>query len=432
MKKPKKPGSMRLNGVRDMTSTTNIITYIFLFASMNFEVFLLITYFENRLLLKEEDDEALKTIKKYPSVTIIVPCWNEEKTVSKTIHSLLNLDYPKNKLKIMVVNDGSTDKTWERVQKFKNNPQIELYTKENGGKYTALNFGLSKLGTELVGCLDADSYVHKDALKHIITYFENDKDVMAVAPSVKLWQPKGVLQLLQKVEYNFGIFTRKMFHYMQAVYITPGPFSIFRREVFEKLGVYRHAHNTEDIEIALRMQKNGYKIVHAHKAEVYTVPPNSLGKLITQRTRWSHGFIKNAQDYKEIFFNKKYGNLGMLVFPMAAVSIVSVIPLSIISIYTLVQKLTDFIIRIQTVGINPHIHFSFDWFYVNTQLIAIISLIATLGTILMILIARRLSEGKLRIGMDLIYFLTLYMFIAPIWIAKASYNALFKVKTNWR
>src|SRR3989344_9002219 len=276
-----------------MPDVTNIITYIFLFASLNFEVFLLITYFENRLDMKGEDAMIALGVKKYPSVTIIVPCWNEETTVSKTIHSLLSLDYPKNKLKIMIVDDGSTDKTWQNVQKFRNNPQIEMYSKENGGKYTALNFGLDKLSTDLVGCLDADSYVDKDALKHIVTYFE-DKETMAVAPSVKLWQPKGPLQLMQKVEYGFGIFTRKMFHYLQAVYITPGPFSIFRKEVFERLGGYKHAHNTEDIEIALRMQKNGYKIAHAHNAFVYTVAPNRIKPLLKQRVRWSHGFIKNA------------------------------------------------------------------------------------------------------------------------------------------
>lgn len=413
-----------------MSDLTNAITYVFLFASLNFEVFLLMTYFRNKDGMKKEEALVLQGVKKYPTVTVIVPCWNEEKTVSKTIHSILNLDYPQDKLKIMVVDDGSTDSTWKVVQKFQNHPQIELHTKENGGKYTALNYGLSKLTTDLVGCLDADSYVHKDTLKKIVYYFQ-DKETMAVAPSIKLWKPKSVLQLLQKIEYSFGIFTRKMFQYMNAIYITPGPFSIFRREVFEKLGGYKHAHNTEDIEIALRMQKNNYKIVHAHNAYVYTVPPNTVRKLLKQRVRWSHGFIQNARDYRYMFFRREYGNVGMFVLPMAALSIVSMVFISIVTVFTVIKKLIDQYIIFKTVGMNLHWP-SFDLFYLNTQVLTLLGIATAIATITFVVISKKMSEGKLDLGMDLIYYLSLYMFIAPLWILKATFNALFKVKTTWR
>lgn len=415
-----------------MPSITNAITYVFLFASLNFEVFLLMTYFQNRGSMKEEEKLVAQGVKKYPTVTIIVPCWNEEKTVGKTIHSLLNLDYPKDKLKIMIVDDGSKDNTWEVVQKFRNNPQIELHTKENGGKYTALNYGLSKLTTDLVGCLDADSYVHKDTLKKIVYYFQ-DKETMAVAPSIKLWEPKSILQLLQKIEYGFGIFTRKMFQYMNAIYITPGPFSIFRKEVFENLGPYRHAHNTEDIEIALRMQENNYKIVHAHNAFVYTVPPNTVRKLLKQRVRWSHGFIQNAKDYRYMFFKKKYGNVGMFILPMAVISIISVIFISSVSIFSILRLIINQYEVVRTVGWTFHWpHFSFDLFYLNTQILTLLGLATGIGTITFVAISKKMSEGKLDIGMDLIYYLSLYMFIAPIWIIRAAFNALFSIKTTWR
>ncbi|KND48193.1 MAG: biofilm PGA synthesis N-glycosyltransferase PgaC [Parcubacteria bacterium C7867-006] len=415
-----------------MPDFTNLVTYVFLFASLNFEVFLLMTYFQNKENMKKEEELVAQGVKKYPTVTIIVPCWNEEKTVGKTIHSLLNLDYPKDKLKIMIVDDGSTDKTWEVIQKFKNNPQIEIHTKPNGGKYTALNYGLSKLTTDLVGCLDADSYVHKDTLKKIVYYFQ-DRETMAVAPSIKLWEPKSILQLLQKIEYGFGIFTRKMFQYMNAIYITPGPFSIFRKEVFEKLGPYRHAHNTEDIEIALRMQENGFKIVHAHNAFVYTVPPNTVKKLLKQRIRWSHGFIQNAKDYRHMFFRKKYGNVGMLILPMAAISIISVVFISSVSIFNIIRSAINQYVIFRTVGFNPHWpNWNFDLFYVNTQILTLLGLATAIGTITFVVISKKMSEGKLDIGMDLIYYLSLYMFIAPIWIIKAAFNAIFKVDTKWR
>lgn len=415
-----------------MTETTNIIVYILLFISLYFEVFLLITYFEKRLDMHKETELTKNPRKKYPSVTIIVPCWNEEATLSKTIHSLLNLNYPQDKLKIMIVDDGSTDRTWEVAQKFRNKKQVEIYKKENGGKHTALNFGISKSSSELLGCLDADSYVDKDALKNIVTLFD-DKETMAVAPSVKVWQPKTVVQLIQKVEYSWGIFIRKMLSYIGALYVTPGPFSIFRREVFESIGGYRHAHQTEDMEMALRMQANRYKIATSHNAFVYTVAPKTFGKLYKQRLRWTYGFLKNVVDYKFIFFKKQYGNLGILVLPMATLSIFAALYLISISIISFIKSIFDFIIKIQAVGFYfKWPKFELSWFSINTEFLAIISIIAFLGTLTMILISRKMSDGKAKIGADLIYFLVLYTFMAPVWMAKAVYNAIFSVKTHWR
>lgn len=220
---------------------------------------------------------------------------------------------------------------------------------------------------------------------------------------------------------------------MHAIYITPGPFSIFRKEVFEKLGGYRHAHNTEDIEIALRMQKNGMRLAHAHTAIVYTVPPKTIRKLLKQRVRWSQGFIENAKDYREMFFRKQYGNVGMLILPMASISIISVVFVSIVSILGILQSLTTTFVRIQTIGFDYHFHmWNFDWFYVNTQFVALIGIVVSLGSISMIVMSKRLSEGKFEMGMDLIYYLTLYIFIAPLWYGKAAYNSLLKIKPTWR
>lgn len=413
-----------------MSEFTNSVVYVFLFLSLYFEVFLLITYFEKRLDIKKETARNKNTLKKYPSVTIMVPCWNEEKTLSKTIHSLLNLDYPKDKLKIMIIDDGSTDKTLQVAKKFESKKQVEIYHKENGGKHTALNFGLTKVTSDLVGCLDADSYVDKDALKNIVRYFD-DKETMAVTPSVKVWQPKTIIQMIQKVEYSWGILIRKMFSYLGALYVTPGPFSIFRKEVFTNLGGYRHAYLTEDMEMAVRMQSNHYKIANAHDAVVLTVAPDSLKKLYKQRLRWTYGFIKNVFDYRHLFFKTEYGNLGIFILPMASLSILSAIYLVSLSVISAINSLVSEVIKINTVGIVwPS--WNFDWFYINTEVLAIASMVAFIGTVTMMLIARKMTEGKISIGMDLVYFFTLYVFIAPLWMIKALYNTIFSVKTKWR
>lgn len=413
-----------------MSEFNNSIVYFFLFLSLYFEVFLLITYFERRLQIKDETKNSKRNLKKIPTVTIMVPCWNEQSTISKTVHSLLNLNYPKDKLKIMLIDDGSTDNTWEVIQKFQNKKQIEMYHKENGGKHTALNFGLSKNTSDLIGCLDADSYVDKDALKNIVMYFD-DKETMAVTPSVKVWQPKTIIQLIQKVEYSWGILIRKMLSYMGALYVTPGPFSIFRKEVFEKLGGYRFAHQTEDMEMAVRMQSHHYKIANAHNAFVYTVAPDSLIKLYKQRIRWTYGFIKNVVDYRHMFFKKEYGNLGLFILPIASISILSAIYLLAVSVFSIGSSLITQYIKISTVGMHWGT-FSFDLFYVNTQVITIASLVAFLGTLTILYISKKLSEGEFTLGMDMVYFVTMYAFIAPLWMARSLYNVIFSIKTKWR
>lgn len=402
------------------------ITYILLFLALYVEVFFLITYFE----FSQSEKEKEKQISKFPSVSVIVPVWNEETTVLKTIFSLLKLNYPKDKLSIFIVDDGSTDNTWKVVQRFVKNKQIKLLKKENGGKHTALNYALEFVDSDLVGCLDADSYVHPEALKRMVVKFE-DSEMMAVTPSVKIFEPRGLLGLIQKSEYIFGIFLRKVFSYLDALYITPGPFSIFRRSVFRQIGGYKKAHNTEDMEIAMRMQKNNMKIGNVSNAFIYTVAPTNLYALYKQRLRWVYGFLKNAIDYQDMFFKPQYGNLGMVVLPAAGFSVFSTMYFFGSMILSWVNSLIKTIQEISTVGLNFN-GFNFELFYFNTDIIVFVSFIAVLGTLLIIVTSRGLAEEKHKFGLDSVFFLLFYTLLAPLWMTKAIYNVIFAQKTKWR
>ncbi len=408
------------------------LTYCFLFTSLYFSIFMLITFFEHRHQFREENNTMSRKPKKYGTVSILVPVWNEEKTVSGTIHSLLSLDYPKDKLKILIIDDGSTDNTWQVIQKFTNHPSIEVYRKENGGKYTALNFGLSKIDTEFVGCLDADSFVQKDALKNIMLYFEN-KEVMAVTPSVKIWKAESVIQMIQKVEYEWGILIRKILSYLGALYVTPGPFSIFRTDVFRTLGPYKHAYLTEDMEIAMRMQKHNYQIANSHQSIVYTVAPKTLRKLHKQRLRWTYGFLKNIFEYKHMFFNTKYGDLGIFVLPMITLSLLTVIYLICRFIYDSVNNIMARYVEYSTIGFSlPQFDWRFDWFFIQTDFLSILLFMIFVFSLVLVMTSRKIVRGSFRPSLDLLYFLVLYTFIAPLWIGKAFLNIIFSVKTNWR
>lgn len=405
-----------------------IIANIFLFISLYFEIFLLLTFIEGVGKLKKE--KVLP--QSYPSATILVPVWNEAKTVMNTVNSLLSLNYPKEKLKIIVIDDGSTDKTWNIIQAFKNEPGVTLLHKENGGKYTALNLGLTQAKTDLVGCLDADSYVDSEALLRIAKHFENPK-VMAVTPSIKVLDPKNIVQFIQRAEYHLNSFIRYVFSALNSQYIAPGSFSIFRREVFERIGNYRQAHNTEDMEMSLRMQANHMKIENAHDAYVYTVTPSTVYKLYKQRLRWLHGGFENLIDYRFMFFNRKYGTLSAFILPTTLICIGSALYFFLLITKNLVASSLTMAENINAIGLsNYQFHFSPDWLTAEVSYMSIIGSIFAISIIASILVGKYIANDRVRLSRDVVFYIFLYGFIAPFWFLKAVYNTALSRKTAWR
>ncbi|MEK7459702.1 MAG: glycosyltransferase family 2 protein, partial [Patescibacteria group bacterium] len=197
-------------------------------------MFFLITFIENRKKIINRKNTII--LNSYPEVTIIVPGFNEENTIEKTVKSLLQLNYPKDKLKIFLIDDGSTDKTLDIMNKFIVYPNIKVFHQKNGGKHTALNFGLENTDSPFVGCLDADSMVHEESLVRIMSYFENNPNIMATAPSIIVTSPKGIIQNAQKAEYYMSVYVKKMLGFLGGIHVTPGPFTIFRKKVFDDLG----------------------------------------------------------------------------------------------------------------------------------------------------------------------------------------------------
>jgi cellulose synthase/poly-beta-1,6-N-acetylglucosamine synthase-like glycosyltransferase len=373
------------------------------------------------------------TLPEYPAVTITVPAYNESRNIEKTVNSLLSLDYPKDKVFIIIVDDGSTDDTWEVMQQYKNHPQIKIYTKENGGKYTANNLGLLHSSTPFVGCLDADSEVHPEALKRIMTYFDT-QEVMAVAPTILIKDPRTIIQRAQSVEYDYSIYVKKMLGMLNAIHVTPGPFSIFRKTVFETIGPYRHAHNTEDQEIALRMHENQMRIEHAPDAYVYTIGPHQVRGLYKQRVRWIYGFIKNAFDYKHLLFKSRYGNVGFITLPSGIISILSVLFLFSYAVYKIIRFAQSKLLHYQAIGFNGTLDFSlpkFDFFFAPSQTIFFMTLFVYGLVFTSLFIGQRMRYGKTKINLNIFYFFFLYSIIAPFWLARSIWNAIRSYEASW-
>lgn len=417
-----------------MDSVSNIVFHIIIFLAVYAQVFFLLTFIENRkkIITRTKDIK----LHKYPGVTIIVPCFNEETTIFHTIRSLLALNYPKNKLNLLLVDDGSTDGTWNILSKFAKYSNVKVFQKENGGKYNALNLGLENSETEFVGCLDADSLVDKETLVRIMSYFEKDASIMAVAPAVVVNNPKGIVQNAQKVEYNLGVYFKKMLAFMGGIHVTPGPFTIFRKKVFDDLGPYRHAHNTEDMEIAYRMQKNYYKIEHCNDAYVYTNTPLTIPKLFKQRLRWIYGFINNTLDNKDLILNKKYGNFSLFTLPAGMITIFAVSYVFGRSLYSIGHFIFSKIIEFQTVGFNVTAwSFDFDLFFVNTQTSLFVTICVFSIVIFSILMGRNMAgskKGKSNFISETAFYFLVFTFIAPFWVVKAVYNTIMSKTPAWR
>lgn len=416
-----------------MTNSFDIIYTTLLFLAIYIQVFFLILFFEHKDIFgKSTDEEDIYNLEDYLSVTFLIPCWNEQDTVKKTLESVLALDYPKHKFHIIAIDDGSTDNTWQILQAYKDHPQVTILTKENGGKHSALNYGLTFVKTDLVASFDADTEINTNALRKAIPLFMKDDKLMALGGTVLISEPKTFVQKAQQIEYEIFSFTKKMLGLAQGVFVVPGAFSIFRKEVFDIVGGYRNAHNLEDIELTMRMHTHGLKIDHAHNAIVKTKGPETVKGLYKQRLRWSHGFILNMIDYRKMLFNRSYKTLGMFTLPMTVFSYFILLFVFGYTLYKVGLGIYDTAHKLYLVGFSNFEWPLFDLFFLNTKIYAIMAIFIYITLIMSYVIGRHISEIKKHNFWNIPYFILIYSFLAPFWVIKSIYSWLTAKRVTWR
>jgi cellulose synthase/poly-beta-1,6-N-acetylglucosamine synthase-like glycosyltransferase len=224
-----------------------------------------------------------------------------------------------------------------------------------------------------------------------------------------------------------------MLAYLGAIHVTPGPFSVFRKEVFQKIGKFKKAHNTEDQEIAYRMQENHLKIDHCHTAYVYTSSPDTVKKLYKQRLRWIYGFIQNTIDYRRLIFKTRYGNFSFFTLPSGIISIIAVCYLSFALVYNFILFAVKKVTEISIKGFNLSLSPNFDWFFINTKTIVFISVILYGMIIFSIIVGTKLSKQNKGLHWHIIPYLLIYSVIAPFWLLKAVWNTITRAgQPKWR
>ena len=255
-----------------------------------------------------------------PAVSIIVPAYNEEVNAAKTIENLLQLEYPD--FDIIFVDDGSTDNTYTKIsQAFLDNPKVKVITKPNGGKASALNYGIARSGNEFVVCIDADTLLKSDAVLKLMKKFfsvelHRQRIVGAVAGNVKVGNENNLLTKWQSIEYiTAQNFDRRAFDLVNGITVIPGAIGAFRKEAIEKAGGFTSDTLAEDCDLTIRILKNGYRVINCTEAIAVTEAPETIKQFMKQRFRWSFGITQAFWKNKDACFNPRYKALGMFAMP---------------------------------------------------------------------------------------------------------------------
>lgn len=255
-----------------------------------------------------------------PTVTVIVPAFNEQATIANALEGLSRQTYPH--LNVLVVDDGSTDGTSEAAQAVADSlgghVPITVTRKGNGGKASALNYGLLMTNADIIVCVDADSILTPDAIERIVEPFA-DPTVGAVGGFVKVANTKTVLGRHQAMEYISGLaIQRAAFAELDAIQVLSGALSAFRRDSLRKI-LYSRDTLVEDFDVTIAMHAHGDRVVMHPDAIAYTEGPLSLGDLQKQRYRWTFGRFQVLSKYRDSLFTDDLGELSRVVLPYAMI-----------------------------------------------------------------------------------------------------------------
>ncbi len=294
-----------------------------------------------------------------PPITLLVPAYDEESTCVEVVRSLLTLDYPE--YDILVVNDGSRDRTLERlsgafnlspaariptaqlgsrpirhIYRSRRHPNLWVLDKENGGKADALNAGINFCRTPLFCAMDADTLLERQALIRIVRPFLEDATTVAAGGILRIANgcvvkqgqvvdvrlPRNLWAQFQVLEYLRAFLSGRMgWDALDATLVISGAFGIFKRSVVVDAGGYATDTVGEDMELVVRLHRHcserkiPYRIHFVPDPVAWTECPESVAVLSRQRDRWQRGLFQSLTRHRVMLLNKTYGRAGMLAFP---------------------------------------------------------------------------------------------------------------------
>jgi cellulose synthase/poly-beta-1,6-N-acetylglucosamine synthase-like glycosyltransferase len=396
-----------------MFGTLELLEYGLAFLTIFTLVFFLVVFVQNRGSMHRTPEPP----KKLPSLTILIPAFNERETIAKTLDACIAADYHGGRKEIIVIDDGSADGTFDEAGRYEE-LGVRVLRQKNGGKAAALNHGLREADTELIATVDADSYPEKDALLKLVGYFV-DKDVAAATSVMKVWEPRSALEKFQRLEYLLMVFSRRILAFIDAINVTPGPLSMFRKSAVDAVGGYDEKSILEDQELAMRLQAHHYRICASMDAVVHTVVPKTVGGLINQRVRWQRGGMRNILKHHYLV-SPAYGDFGVLMMPLAIVSILVVfLVMAMTAYYTFTEG---------PASLFAH---GLEGVYLGLRPIHILTLIVLVSSVAWVLIGMRQLKGESLSPFWLAGYLMLYAPVLTFFWLVTAFRELRREKLKW-
>jgi cellulose synthase/poly-beta-1,6-N-acetylglucosamine synthase-like glycosyltransferase len=247
----------------------------------------------------------------FPPISIIIPAHNEEENIKSVLESLVSSDYDKKE--IIVVDDGSTDRTYEIVKNFSKKHPIKLIRGKHQGKARALNLAMKKTKNDYLVIVDADTTVKEDTLKDLLQPFQENK-VAAVASNTRINITRNIITWFQSLEYSISTAWNYICSNIGGLSVM-SPVCAFRKDVIEKIGGFKGDTAAEDYDICMIIKKAGYDIKMAPSAIAYNKAPQTLSGWIKQRMRWEIGTFQVIKKHFDMVFNRKHLGVGFYSTP---------------------------------------------------------------------------------------------------------------------
>jgi cellulose synthase/poly-beta-1,6-N-acetylglucosamine synthase-like glycosyltransferase/spore germination protein YaaH/peptidoglycan/xylan/chitin deacetylase (PgdA/CDA1 family) len=251
-----------------------------------------------------------------PKVAVLIPAYNEEKVIVRTVRAALNSNYPN--LRVIVIDDGSRDRTLEvacaAFVREEAAGRVIILTKPNSGKADALNYGIEHIeDAELFVGIDADTIIASDAISRLVPHFMNPK-VGAIAGNAKVGNRVNLWTRWQALEYiTSQNFERRALDVLGAVSVVPGAIGAWRVSAVREAGGYQIDTVAEDADLTMALLRRGYRVEYEDMALAYTEAPTNANGLMRQRFRWSFGILQAVYKHSGVFARK--GALGFVALP---------------------------------------------------------------------------------------------------------------------
>lgn len=236
-----------------------------------------------------------------PKVTIVIPAYNEENNITECIDSIFSSSYKKNKMEVIVVDDGSKDNTLTVLRKYK---EVKILRQNHLGKVEALNKGVLRSSNEFIVTIDADTVLDKNCIRELVSPF-HDGNIGATTGNNNVKNNKSIISAFQNIEYHFSNLIRNSFSkvFSNGIWFS-GSLACYRKKSLEKIGYFKKDTLAEDQDIALEMKKAGCKTLNTPKAIGYTLVPTKVSDLYRQRARWWIGTLQAIVKNKSLFSRK--------------------------------------------------------------------------------------------------------------------------------